>query len=335
MKEDVFDLNLDSYKVGEPSLKFVDFPSFYGLQKVKAPIFVHRASEEISPCIVVTACVHGDEIGGMRIAQNLINKKMKLSRGTLIILPVVNIYGFLNKVRYLPDRKDLNRCFPGTSGGSFGSRFADFILENITKYGDVFIDLHSGGVGRFNIPQIRCDLKQDCVKELVSNISIPIVVNSSLRDGSMRAAIRDKDKPCLVFEGGEGLRIDETITKYGTNLVKSVLSHYDMLAKKQKFNEERLVINKTKWIRAKEGGIFITKTQRGKVNKKGDVVGELRQITGELVSKIKMENDGVILGVSQTSMIMAGDALFNVGFIGDENDDNEEEYFDPFDFEME
>lgn len=337
MKEDVFLLDLEDYDVGVSRTEFVNFPSFYGLQKVKAPVFVHRASKEISPCVVVTACIHGDEINGMRIAQSLIQKKFKLTKGTLIIVPVVNIYGFLNKVRYLPDRKDLNRCFPGSVKGSFGARFADFVLKNITKYGDIFIDFHSGAIGRYNVPQVRCDLSQKNVAELMKYTSIPIIVNSPLRDGSMRSSMNDLGKPCIVFEGGEGLRIDETITKYGINLVRSVLDHLKMLKKSQEYKTESLIIHKSKWIRAKEGGIFISKTAQGKINNKGTVVGELRKLTGELITRIKMENDGVILGIAQTSMIMAGDALFNVGFINQniETFDEEEEFNDYFDFEME
>jgi predicted deacylase len=334
VKDDLFQFDLETYEVGVTSVEWVNFPSFYGLQKVKAPIYVHRASEEISPCVVVTACVHGDEINGLRIAQSLLRGKIKLTKGTFVILPVVNIYGFLNKQRYLPDRKDLNRCFPGTTKGSFGSRFADFIFQNISRYGDVFVDLHSGGPGRFNIPQIRCDLNVQGIKELIDSISIPLVVNSSLRDGSLRQAINDLGKPCIVFEGGEGLRLDDTITKYGVNLVKSILSHLDMIKSKKEFIDDKIIINKTRWVRAKEGGIFTSKAQHGKVVKKGEVVGELRQITGELVSKIKVENDGVILGISKSALIMSGDALYNLGFLGEDFQEDEEELFDYFDFEM-
>lgn len=203
MKDELLDFDINDYKVGKPTTNFIDFPSFYGLQKVKAPFYVYRASEEVSPCVVVTACIHGDEINGLRIAHSLMKSNLKLTKGTLIILPSVNIYGFLSKQRYLPDRKDLNRCFPGSDKGSFGSRFANFIFKRITRYGDVFIDLHSGGAGRFNIPQIRCDLKNDGIQNLVNSISIPLVVNSSLRDGSLRESINDIGKPCIVFEGGK------------------------------------------------------------------------------------------------------------------------------------
>ncbi|WP_127716823.1 succinylglutamate desuccinylase/aspartoacylase family protein [Halobacteriovorax sp. HLS] len=335
MKENILNIDLDNYEIGKTSVDQVDFPSFYGLQKVTAPLYVHRATKEISPCVVVTACVHGDEINGLRIAQSLIKGKLKIQKGTLIIIPVVNIYGFLNKLRYLPDRKDLNRCFPGLPKGSFGSRFAHFIFQNITKYGDVFIDLHSGPPGRFNIPQIRCDLSNKIVQDLVDNISVPLVVNSSLKDGSLREAIESTGKACIVFEGGEGLRFDETITKYGVNLVKSTLAHLQMIKTKKEFNKDKVIINKTKWLRAKEGGLLINKAHHGKVAKKGDIIGELRKITGELITYIRMDNDGVILGTSKSSLIMSGDALYNIGFLNNEYQEDDEEFMDYFDFDSE
>lgn len=335
MKDSIFNLDLENYEIGEHVTEFVEFPSFYGLQKVSAPVYIYRASEEISPCVVVTSCVHGDEINGLRISQSLIRGKIKITKGTLIIIPVVNIYGFLNKQRYLPDRKDLNRCFPGLTKGSFGSRFAHFIFQNITKYGDVFIDLHSGGPGRFNVPQIRCDLSVKATKAMVKKVSIPLVINSSLRDGSLRQAINDLNKSCIVFEGGEGLRIDETITKYGVNLVKSILEYHGMIKSKKHFNNDKVIIQKTKWLRAKEGGLLINKAHQGKVVKKDEVVGELREITGKLINKIKMENDGVILGISRSALIMSGDALYNIGYLDEKfQGDEDDEFFDYFDFEM-
>jgi predicted deacylase len=334
MKDTLFDFDIEDFEVGKGVTRHVDFPSFYGLQKVKAPIHVHRATKEISPCVVVTACVHGDEINGLRIAQSLIKSKLKIKKGTLIIFPVINIYGFLNKQRYLPDRKDLNRCFPGSSNGSFGTRFANFIFKRVTKYGDFYIDLHSGGPGRFNVPQIRCDLNTKGIKEVISCVDIPLIVNSSLRDGSLREAMNEIGKPCIVFEGGEGLRLDEGITKYGVNLVKSVMQNLGMIKAKEKQVCSKTMVKKTKWMRAKEGGILINKTHQGKVVKKDDIVGELRSISGELVSKIKMEHDGVILGMSKAALIMSGDALFNIGFLDDDVKVEEDIFFDSFDLEI-
>lgn len=328
MKENVFDLKIEDYEVGKKHVELVDFPSFYGLQKVIAPVYIYRATEEISPCVVATSCMHGDEINGLGITQTLMNEDIKVLKGTLIIIPIVNIYGFLNKTRYLPDRKDLNRCFPGSENGSFGSRFADFILNNFLKDADVVVDFHSGGVGRFNVPQIRCDLSKPNVKEIIPNISIPLVVNSPLRDGSLRGELGNKGKACIVFEGGEGLRIDSTISKYGINLFKSVLSHFEMISDKEEFIGDKIFVQKSKWLRAAEGGIFSSLADDGEKIEKGQVIGTLRDIQGNLIDEISSKQDGVILGVSKTSLIMSGDALFNIGYAEDfdQIDDNEEFY---------
>lgn len=331
MKEDIFNLELEKYEVGKKYVELVHFPSFYGLQKVVAPVYIYRATKEISPCIVATSCMHGDEINGLGITQTLMNDNLNILKGTLIIVPIINIYGFLNKTRYLPDRKDLNRCFPGSHNGSFGSRFAEFILNNFLRYADVVVDFHSGGVGRFNVPQIRCDLSKSNVKEIIPNISIPLVVNSGLRDGSLRGELGRMGKACIVFEGGEGLRIDSTITKYGVNLFKSVLSHYGMISNKIEFIGDKIFINKSKWLRAAEGGVFSSHTDDGQLIKKGQVIGLLKDIQGNLIDEISSKQDGVILGVSKTSLIMSGDALFNIGYT--ENDgsiEENEEFYDYF-----
>lgn len=332
---DLFNLNIENFPVGRGELTTLDYPSFYGLQEVKAPLFVYRASKQIAPCLVVTSCVHGDETNGLRISQSIMRSNLKLTKGTLIVLPAVNIYGFLNKQRYLPDRKDLNRSFPGSKSGSFGERFAGHLLAELSRYGDVFVDLHSGGPGRFNVPQIRCDLATKGIQELVDAISIPLVVNSSLRDGSLREAINDLGKPCIVFEGGEGLRIDETVTKYGVNLVRSILAHMGMIKTVKEFNESKVIIQKTRWIRARVGGLLISKTRRGMVVQKGEPIGVIKNLNGETLSKITMIEDGVILGINRSGMVMAGDALFNIGYLSDNHPkEGSEEFYDYFDFEM-
>ncbi len=326
MNSQFFGIDLKKVPVGRVKTYHADFPSFYGIQNVSAPIYIHRSSEDISPCVVVTACLHGDEIEGLRVAQSLMRSKRKLSQGTLIVVPIVNIYGFMNKNRYLPDRKDINRCFPGNKKGSFGNRFASYIFDNINMVGDVFIDLHSGPIGRYNTPQVRCNFGRPDVKEFVDKLSVPVVVNSSSRDGSLRQALAEHDKICLVFEGGEGLRMNAEITKAGHQFVESVLFQLGMIKRFDQPKDTSIYIEKSSWIRAKEGGVLINKIKKNRVLKEGEVIGELRTITGELVSKIRMERDGVVLGMSQASLIMSGDALYNIGFLDGE--------FSPFDNEF-
>lgn len=317
------------HKFSKKEDKTIQFqiPSFYGMLDTQIPIHIRHSGKK-GPVVLVTSLIHGDEINGMRIAQYIINsKRFKILKGTLIIVPIVNLYGFLNKTRYLPDRKDLNRFFPGSTKGSFGSRFADHILQNIGLKADIILDLHSGGVGRYNIPQIRCDFKTQNISDLLDEIEIPLIVNSSIRDGSFREALFEAGKTCLVFEGGEGLRFDAKITKHGVNFISSVLKFYGMISGKNlKEVKEKLIINKTRWIRAPKSGIVVNKFKIGKIVKKNHEFGEVKNIEGQTVSKILSQADGIVLGMHMNPLVMSGDALYHVGFIDSKIDLDEENY---------
>lgn len=304
-----------------------DIPSFYGMLDTQIPVHVQHSGKK-GPIVLVTSLIHGDEINGMRISQFLINKKkFRILKGTLIIVPVVNLYGFLNKTRYLPDRKDLNRFFPGSTKGSFGSRFANHILQNIGLKADIILDLHSGGLGRYNIPQIRCDFKTQNIFDLLDNVEIPLIVNSSIRDGSFRESLFQAGKTCLVFEGGEGLRFDSQITKHGVNFITSVLKYYGMIeGKTLKSVKDKLIINKTRWIRASESGIIINKFKIGKIVEKNNIFGEIKNLEGKLKAKIKSPADGIVLGMHMNPLVMSGDALYHVGFIDDKTELDHDNY---------
>lgn len=310
--------DIKKFPVGRAVTDEIKVPAFYGMQEVTTPIYVHRISEKVSPCIVITSCMHGDEINGLRISQAFMKAKIKYKKGTIIMVPILNIYGFLNKARYLPDRRDLNRSFPGSKTGSFGARLAKMIMDNFGDIGDFYIDLHSGGLGRHNIAQIRCDFATKNMKKILDNIEIPLIVNSSLRVGSFREALNQRGKRCIVFEGGEGLRLDQNVTAYGLNMIKSVLLHFKMIDETKKFKKlsQKFLIRKTKWIRAKSGGILVDKFTSGKVVKEGQVIAEMRTDMGNLIYKITAEADGIILGATKAALIMAGDALFNIGYLG-------------------
>jgi predicted deacylase len=334
MKSDNFNFDIENYKVGKAVEEFVTFPTFFGVSGQEVPFYIHRATKEISPCVVVTACVHGDEINSLRIAQKLIQSKLKITKGTLIIFPLLNIYGFYNKSRYLPDRKDLNRYFPGNENGSFGSRFANFCFKNIAKYGDMYVDLHTGGAGRFNIPQIRIDMKDERLKKMLPNLSIPVAVNSYPGDGSLRGALKNVGKPCIVFEGGEGNRLNTSITNYGVNFVKSVLANQNMLKTKIVLQKETLRLMKTSWMRTSRGGLLINKVKPGKVIKKGEIIGEIRKVTGELLKKVAAPQDSVIIGMTEVSLLMTGDPLYHIGFFREEDFDEEVDFLDFYDIDV-
>jgi hypothetical protein len=334
MKLEIFDFKIEDYEVGVQYQEFITFPTFFGVSRQEVPFYIHRATEEISPCVVVTACIHGDEISALRVAQKVMQSKLKITKGTLIIFPLLNIYGFYNKSRYLPDRKDLNRFFPGNQNGSFGSKFADFCFKNVSRYGDIYIDLHSGGRGRFNIPQIRVDMKDKQLKKILPNLSIPVAVNSNPGPGSLRGALKAIGKPCIVYEGGEGLRLNTSITHYGVNLVKSVLAEYKMLKPKKKLQRETLRLMKTSWMRTNAGGLMINKVKPGKVIKKGEVLGEVRKVTGALLHKIIAPQNAVIIGISESALLMTGDPLYHLGYFKESDCDEEDNYLDYYDIDI-
>ncbi len=320
-----YQFNLEDFPVGKAKVTEAHFPAFYGGGDISVPIYVNRAKNP-GHTVVVTGCIHGDEIVGLRVIMKLIESKLKLKKGNLIAIPILNPYGFYHKTRYLPDRKDLNRQFPGNPKGSFGQRFASFIMRNFGQVGDFYIDLHSGGLGRLNIPQIRYDFKLQGVSEVLEDIKIPLVVNSKLRDGSFREALSDNGIPCIVFEGGEGLRVDKNVSQDGLLLIKSVLSHFGMIRFAQKkIVSKKIFIKRTRWLRSPCGGFQINHFKLGNTVKKGQLIAEIKSPKAEVIQQIFSPADGVILGMNVNPLVMAGDALYNLGFLREDQDLPEEE----------
>ncbi|MCB9091221.1 MAG: succinylglutamate desuccinylase/aspartoacylase family protein [Halobacteriovoraceae bacterium] len=324
-----FQFKLSDYPKGFKRVIDARFPAFYGIEEISVPLYINRAKKD-GPTIVVTSCIHGDEVNGLRVVMRLIDSKIKLEKGTLIAIPILNPYGVYNKSRYLPDRKDLNRHFPGNEKGSFASRLASFIMKNFGSIGDFYIDLHSGGTGRLNIPQIRYDFESQEVIKLLDEIRIPLVVDSQLRDGSFREALNKKGTPCLVFEGGEGLRVDKNVTNEGINLIRSVLYHFAMIkTPPPKPKLKKIFIKRSKWLRAPCSGFQINHFKLGKTVSKNQFIAEIRNAHGEIIKKIYSPDDGIILGMNKNPLIMTGDALYNLGFLNDDLDHKiEEEIFD-------
>ncbi len=313
-------------KIGPQEKVTIDFPlpSYYGLASPKIPIFVHNASAE-GPTLLVTACIHGDEINGMKIAQRLIAaRNLDMKKGRLIVLPVVNVYGMLAKSRYLPDRRDLNRSFPGSRNGSLASRLAHLLLT-LTEQADYVVDLHTGSVGKFNIPQIRCDYSDPAMLKLLGKCNIPYIVKSSVRDGSLRGALADRGTPCFVFEGGEGLRLDKAVTKQGVQFIKGLMRALGMVGPlSDEVRTKKFLIAKSFWLRAPSGGIVANRVAIGRMVEKNAVLGDLKDIRGTLVDRVIAYKSGVVLGMNTSPLVMAGDALYHVGYgesVANEEDD--------------
>jgi len=222
------------------------------------------------PILFVSAAVHGDELNGVEIIRRLLKRKaLKSIRGTLIAIPVVNVHGFLNQSRYLPDRRDLNRSFPGSAKGSIASSLANTFLSEIVAKADVGIDLHTGAINRSNLPQIRANIGDPDTLTLARAFGTAVVLNSNIRDGSLRACAAERGFPMLIYEAGEALRFDEVSIRAGLRGVIQVMRQIGMLPPSKTTKPINPVIaDSTSWVRAPSSGVVSHKAfQRRRIQK--------------------------------------------------------------------
>ncbi|GAM68247.1 predicted deacylase [Vibrio sp. JCM 19236] len=250
----------------------------------------------------VSAAIHGDELNGIEITRRLMAADLDVIRGTLILVPMVNVYGVLNQSRYLPDRRDLNRSFPGSEKGSLAARLANDFMKNIVEHCDYGIDLHTGAIHRSNFPQIRGDLKDEETLKLAQAFGVPVLVNSVLRDGSLRQAATENGTRVLLYEAGEALRFDELSIQAGVNGVRNVLENLGVLKKRRRSKRrvEPFVANKSEWIRASGSGFVQELVKLGEHVDEKQVLAEIYSPMGNLIEKIYSTRSGS-LSVSRIS----------------------------------
>lgn len=305
---------------GERKKIFLDVASLYDYTQLTIPIEVIRGKED-GPVLFISAAIHGDEINGVEIIKKILKMPLLNNlKGTLIAIPVVNIFGFNHKSRYLPDRKDLNRCFPGNLKGSLGSRIAKIFMTEIVNKCTHGIDLHTGAIHRTNLPQVRACLDDPETNELARCFGAPVVINSSLRDGSLREAARKKDVVTLLFEGGEALRFEEDVIRAGVNGCLSVMSKIGMIAKKSKSTKKKneiYIAKKSYWVRAPHSGSFRSLVNVGSYVSKGDVLAEISDPFGENIFEVKSFSDGIVIGMSMIPLVNKGDAMVHVATFSD------------------
>jgi hypothetical protein len=279
------------------------------------PIIVRRSKID-GPVILFSAGIHGDEINGVEIVRQLISKKInKPKRGTIICIPIINMYGFVNKSREFPDGRDLNRVFPGNKTGSLASRFAFHILSEIMPVVEYAVDFHAGGASRFNAPQIRLAPNNPELKVLADVFNAPFTLYSKNISGSFRNASEKLNVKMLLFEGGKSLDINPAIAEEGINGVKRLLDHLDMLDAKQtaiKPKTETIYIEKSAWIRAKCSGLLHDYTTIGSFVKKGTVLAVITDPFGKFERKVKAPNDGYIINANHSPIVYEGDAIYHI-----------------------
>jgi predicted deacylase len=270
------------------------------------------------PTLFISAGVHGDEVIGIEVVRRLLKSPaLRGLRGTLIVVPIVNSFGFINKSRYLPDRRDLNRSFPGSEGGSLAARLANLFLTEIVARADVGIDLHSAAIHRTNYPQVRVSPGDAAMRDLADAFGAPIIMQSPIRDGSLRRAARDLNTDVLLYEAGEGLRFDEVSVRAGHVGILRVLKHLRMITGRGVAAPKARpqFCGSSKWLRAPMGGLFRSLRSDGELVRKDDVLGVVSDPFGESESDIAAPFDGIIVGRAVLPVVNEGDAVFHLASV--------------------
>ena len=283
---------------------------------IDIPVFVNRAKEP-GPTLLLLGGLHGDEINGVEIVRRIMEQKYHIpEKGTIITIPILNIYGFINFSREVPDGKDVNRSFPGFENGSLASRVAYNLTQEILPHIDVGIDYHTGGASRTNYPQIRCDLEDKQNKTLAHIFKAPFTIHSALIKGSLRHTATMMDKRILIFEGGESLRLDEYAIKEGIDGFRRILGSLEMGIPPFSVRsfEKTIEIHKRKWLRASEAGLFSSYYYSGDPIKKNQIIGSIADPFGDYEDIIKSPEDGFIIGLNNNPVVNQGDALMHIGF---------------------
>jgi predicted deacylase len=274
------------------------------------------------PALFVSAAVHGDELNGVEIIRRLLRTVQPGNvRGTLLCAPVVNVYGFIGRSRYLPDRRDLNRSFPGSAGGSLAARLAHLFLKEVVLRCQLGIDLHTAAIHRVNLPQIRTDFtNRPDARRLATAFGAQVVLDSPERPGSLRKAAREAGVEVLVYEGGEGLRFDEFAIKAGVDGIAGVMLEAGMLELPEgaqpnaTSGREPLFANASKWVRAPEGGVFRTSRRIGEAVGQGETIGVVSNPYDDTESPVRSPRRGIIIGRTTLPIVNMGDALFHVAW---------------------
>jgi len=286
----------------------------YTDSQMSIPVEVYRARKP-GPIMFISAAIHGDELNGIEVVRRIMrSKSLKLSMGTLIAVPIVNVYGMLQQTRYMPDRRDLNRSFPGSAKGSLAGRMAHLFLNEIANKCDYGIDLHTGAIHRSNLPQVRANLDDEETAKLARSFGVPVLLNATLRDGSLRASAAESGTKILLYEAGEALRFDEISIRAGVRGITNVLATLGMIAKRKSktAKTDPFIAYDSSWVRASSSGIVNDMKKLGDRVTKGEGLAKICGPTGNFVDILKAPKSGIIIGKQNIPLVQEGDAMFHI-----------------------
>jgi len=308
-----FEIHGVSVKAGHKAIVDIALPGLYTETPVNMPVHVIHGRRE-GPTLFVSAAVHGDEINGVEIIRRLLlQPQLQKLRGTLLVIPIVNVFGFHNQSRYLPDRRDLNRSFPGREQGSLAGRLANIFLSDVVTHADFGIDLHTAAIHRDNLPQIRADMSLETLVPLAKAFAAPVLIHSAPPEGSLRHSAASEEVPILVYEAGEALRFDEVSIRIGLRGIVNVMREMGMLSLKRKPPKRSAVLRSTFWVRAPSSGIARMLAKLGDMVSKEDVLAFVGDAGGNGEEPIVSPSDGVIIGRANLPLVYEGEAVFHIG----------------------
>jgi predicted deacylase len=289
----------------------------YGRESVLPVVVVH--GKRPGPRMFVSAAIHGDEINGVEIIRRVLGlAALRRLRGALLAVPVVNVYGFAAQSRYLPDRRDLNRAFPGSESGSLAARLAHAFMTEVVGQCDYGIDLHTGSNHRTNLPQIRACMDQPETARLALAFGVPVVLNSNLRDGSLRQAVLEREIPMLLYEGGESLRFDELAIRAGVRGIVSVMRAIGMLpaGARRPTPVTPPVAERSLWVRAPASGTLRNHIALGKRVNRGDQLGWIADPLAGTETAVTAPARGILIGRTNLPLVNEGDGLYHLALFG-------------------
>lgn len=311
----------DIINKGERKVLEVEIARLYDNTPMNLTFEVIRGQED-GPILFVSGALHGDELNGTETIRRLLKLDVfEEMRGTLIAVPIVNVYGFNTKSRYLPDRRDLNRAFPGSEEGSLAAQLAHAFTSQIIDQCTHGIDLHTGAINRANLPQVRAYMdSSEAVRQMADDFAAPVTMDEPLREGSLREYCHAQGIPVILYEGGEALRYTETAINYALDGVLNVMSGLNMIEKRKsshiKSQDTRYMTAASHWIRAPQSGLLVSDRQLGDMVEEGEVMGHVTDAFNNERAEIISPANGIIIGATTVPLLNQGDATYHIAYYG-------------------
>ena len=309
-----FVIGSETVHPGEVKVVNLPLPGLHSETSVSMPVHVIHGKKD-GPVLFLSAAIHGDEINGVEVIRRILSlRSIKHLKGTLLAVPVVNVFGFDGHSRYLPDRRDLNRCFPGKQSGSLAGRLANIFLSEIIIRSDIGIDLHTAAIHRDNFPQIRADLKDPQLNILARVFAAPVLLHSAPPEGALRFAAEKVSVPVMVYEAGEALRFDEVSIRVAVRGILNVMRELSMLRKSgARKIKPPAILRSSNWVRAPLSGILRAQVSLGDMVEKGDILGLISEPAGNRDTIVEATSKGIIIGRTNIPLVYEGEALFHIG----------------------